>query len=73
LTTIYFSDYTKDGNKIIIPEYYTGETIHWLDFKNYDKFTAPLTITLLDNDNRFIYTDRKTGIEYGLPYPSAVQ
>lgn len=61
--TLYISEFTQEENKIIIEKYATWE-IHMFDFKGYDEH-GELEVTLLDNDNKFIYTDRATGIEYG--------
>lgn len=62
-STINFFNYVQDGNKIIINQYCIRNS-HWTDFKGYDIVNKKLTITLTDNDNNFIYTDRKSGIEY---------
>lgn len=61
-TITYFSDYSQDNNIVTLNQY-TKWSIHWLDFKRYNVYEN-LQIQLLDNDNKFIYTDRETGIEY---------
>jgi len=58
-TTIYFVEYQQNGNEITIDRY-CQRAWHWGDFKGYDEVNTPITITLLDNGGKFIYTDRVT-------------
>lgn len=59
-TAIYFKEFTQNGNEVVIYEY-AVKALHWSDFNHEDVITTPLTITLLDNRGKFIYTDRRTG------------
>jgi hypothetical protein len=61
-TITYFSDYSQDNNIVNLSQY-TRWSIHWFDFKTYN-IHQNLQIQLLDNDNKFVYTDRETGVEY---------
>jgi hypothetical protein len=70
--TIYFSDFTQEDNKIYINEYSVWK-IHWTDFEFYNLSESPLTITLTDNDNKFIYTDRQSNKTYNTPVNNAIQ
>jgi hypothetical protein len=71
--TVYFSAFSQNENLITINKYATTyfrdthRSIHWTDFIGYDVSPTPLTITLLDNDNKFIYTDRRTGETFNDP------
>ena len=62
--SIFFNDYTKEDDIVIITEYAYGN-LHSTDFVFYDINDKPIEIYLLDNDNQFIYKDRNTGQEYG--------
>ncbi len=70
--TIYFSDFTQEGREVYINEYSIW-AIHWTDFEFYNLSESPLTITLTDNDNKFIYTDRQSNKTYNTPVNNAIQ
>lgn len=64
-TTIYFSEYKQEANKITISQYCSPSEPHWIDFNNYDVINTPLIIVLLDNDDKFVYKNRITDEVYG--------
>jgi hypothetical protein len=61
-TQIFFNEFEQHGNIITIDEYAT-RNLHWTDFKFIEVY-QDLNIALLDNDDKFIYTDRETKETY---------
>ena len=63
-STIYFSQFRQDSNKVVIDKYCIIGMFHWTDFNGYDVINTALIINLTDNDNKFIYEDRLANEEF---------